>query len=66
VESLSFNPGLIASKLGRYFFLRCCDEPEVHLGISCAVVDVDDVVLSSTDAKLHMSAQILVHKLEQH
>ena len=52
VKSLRFNPCLIMLKLGRYFFHGFCDQ-QVHLSISCAIINIDDVILGTSDTVLH-------------
>jgi len=42
VESLSFDSGVIVVKLDRYLFRGLSDQ-EIHLGISRAVINIDDI-----------------------
>jgi len=57
VESLSFDPDLVMTKLGCYFFCCFCDQ-EVYLSISCAIIYIDDVILGPSDALLDRSTEI--------
>jgi len=50
-------------KLGRYFVCRYCDK-EVYLSVACAVIDVDDVELGTSNTVFHRATQIRVYEFE--
>jgi len=63
LEPSCLDPRLICLKLGRYIFCRLCDE-EIYLGVACAIIDVDDVELDTSNAVFHGSTEIRVYEFE--
>jgi len=50
-------------KLGQYLFCGFCDQ-KVHLGVSCAIIKIDDLILSTSDTVLHQCTEIRIHELK--
>ena len=57
VKSLSFDPDPIVTRLSRYFLRRFCDQ-KIHISVSCAIINIENVILGPSNSVLYRSTEI--------